>query len=493
VGIVATLLAHRGEYGVVTALSHQHGVCRQTLYRWAAAAEAVLLARFAPAAPAGTPAEPLSADLPLARAILTLVTEAHASTRGIQTCLRELLGRAVGLATIGAVVRAAGTRAQERLAERTPTQPVALALDEVFGGGHQAGYLSAVDARSGVVWAVGGPTGPDAATWAALLRPLHARGLRWSVAVHDGGKAAAGGSAAAAPASRLQRDLWHVLHRCAQVQARLDRQVRAAEAAWERAERYEAAVAAGRRPRQRPPAHAAGAWAAAADAAADLAAGVAYLTGEVRRLLGVVVVEHGRRRDLASRRADLAAALALLDEVAATAPAAPRGEVAKLHRHLTEALPGLLVFAEGLAAVEQGLVAYLGDAAVDLIAWAWERRAVLGEGAALLAQLPPAWHPAARVLLAAWAGAVRASSAVEGWHAELRPHLAVRRTLSSAVLALLALRHNHRVAARGPQRGTSPLHRAGWPEAPAEWLSLVLTPAPAATAPWPETQEVLAA
>lgn len=40
--LVSTLLAQRGEYGVVTALSRAAGVSRQSLYTWRARAEAAL-------------------------------------------------------------------------------------------------------------------------------------------------------------------------------------------------------------------------------------------------------------------------------------------------------------------------------------------------------------------------------------------------------------------------------------------------------------------
>ena len=65
---------------------------------------------------------------------------------------------------------------------------------------------------------------------------------------------------------------------------------------------------------------------------------------------------------------------------------------------------------------------------------------------------------------------MRASSVVENWHSILRPHLAVHRTLSPGLLALLAVYHNHRIASRGVHRGTSPLQRSGL-QAPADWLT----------------------
>ncbi len=98
--------------------------------------------------------------------------------------------------------------------------------------------------------------------------------------------------------------------------------------------------------------------------------------------------------------------------------------------------------------------------------------------------LPEAWQQAARVLMATWDGAARASSAVEGWHSIVRPHLAVHRTLSAGLLALLAVWHNHRVFARGTHRGASPLQLSGMVEAPTDWLAALGYPA-ALDAPGP--------
>jgi len=64
----------------------------------------------------------------------------------------------------------------------------------------------------------------------------------------------------------------------------------------------------------------------------------------------------------------------------------------------------------------------------------------------------------------------RVSSAVERWHCILRPHLAVRRSLTSGMLALLAVWHNHRVFSRGVHKGKSPLHLSGMTDAPSDWL-----------------------
>src|SRR5206468_8694815 len=106
-----------------------------------------------------------------------------------------------------------------------------------------------------------------------------------------------------------------------------------------------------------------------------------------------------------------------------------------------------------------------------LLAWAWLRRRPLGwTSASLLEAVPAAWRAAGRILLHSWDDAVRVSSSVERWHSILRPHVAVHRTLTSGMLALLAVWHNHRVFTRGVNTGKSPLQLSGTLDAPTDWL-----------------------
>src|ERR671917_76713 len=79
---VCHMIAHAGDYGLVTQLSRQLGVSRQTLYTWAERGCQAVEQAFLPSPPAAV------LTLPLERAVLTLLVEGHASTRGIQACLR---------------------------------------------------------------------------------------------------------------------------------------------------------------------------------------------------------------------------------------------------------------------------------------------------------------------------------------------------------------------------------------------------------------------
>lgn len=131
-----------------------------------------------------------------------------------------------------------------------------------------------------------------------------------------------------------------------------------------------------------------------------------------------------------------------------------------------------MAFVPGVEQVQREAAVVLGLTGVALVAWAWQRRAILGPTTdELVAGFPPAWGPAGRLLLTTWGRALRASSAAENWHSILRPHLAAHRTLSPGLLALLAVRHNHRVFTRGLHAGFSPLQLSGLPDAPSPELA----------------------
>jgi hypothetical protein len=475
---VSRMLAASGAYGLVTHLSREARVSRQTLYTWAEQGRRALEQAFTSAAPAPGPRPDL------VRSVLTLLVETHPSERGIRAVLGALTGQRIGLGTISAIVQDAERRALAWLATHAPPAARPIALDELFGHDRRGAYLHIVDTASYAVWAAAGPLPVDAESWTLVLWEVQARGLRWHTTVTDGGGPMDAALRAVDPDGRHGRDVWHVLHVCAQVQGRLDRAVARLEGQTATVERQAARVAAGQRPRGHHPRTDVAAHAAAVTAARRLAEGVRYLTGVLHDLLEVVVVAPaGRLLDEAARRRDLAALLALLAELAAAAPAGSQPELTRLHRHIGAALPGLLAFVPSLDRVQQDVAGVLGDHEVALVAWAWQRRAILGPTTDdLVAQFPDAWHPAARVLVTAWASAVRASSPVENWHSILRPHLAVHRRLSPGLVALLAVWHNHRVFTRGAHRGFSPLHLSGLTDAPTDWLVALGYPPPDAPA-----------
>jgi hypothetical protein len=459
------LLAQRGEYGLVTLLSGEAGVSRQTLYTWQEQGRQALEQVFSPPArgPLVTPT--------LTRQVLTLLVEAHASYQGLAAALAATTGQHVSVGTLVGIVTEAERRAVAWMAQHAPPGARPLALDEMYGNDRRGAYLHVVDTLSWAVWAAEGPTAVDTESWTLVLWLAQERGLRWEATVSDGGVAIEAALRAVDPDRQHGRDVWHVLHVCAQVQGRLDRAVARLVDRTAAVERQAARVAAGRRPRGHHVCADRAAHAAAVAQAQQAATNLRYLTGVLRDLLDVVVVTPTGLLDAASRACELDALVALLADLATSAPLGQRAEVERLQQHVQGALPGLLAWVGPLDDVQRDAALVLGAAGVALVAWAWQRRRVLGRTVdQLVAQLPLRWGPAARRLLTTWQRVPRASSAVENWHSILRPHLAVHRTLTPGLLALLAVWHNHRVFARGAHAGASPLQLSGMAAAPTDWL-----------------------
>jgi hypothetical protein len=459
------MLAHQGQYGLVTQLSRALNVSRPTLYAWKAAAQQALSQAFD--ACSATPA--LSSLLE--RQILTLLIEGHNSYTNIQTCLSCLTGQHLSLGRIAAIVQEAQRRALEWMATHAPASPRTLALDEIYANNRSGAYLNVVDCDSWAVWAAEGPLPVDAESWTLLLWMAQERGLSWQATVSDGGDALRSACQLVDPQGCHQRDVWHLFRAWNQTVRRVSRRLSSLQAQTATVERQAERIAAGLKPRGgRPrtdlPAHQAE-LAQVQRTEADLRS----LGQELRRVLAVVVLDRAGVQDLARRRQDLAAVLELLCEVQAQALAPLQGELGRLHTQVRLAQTAVLAFVAGLDRVQQDMAVVLGTEGLALVAWAWQRREVLEMDAArLVAAVPPSWQAAARVVIQAWESAGRASSAVENWHSIVRPHLAVHRSLSAGLLALLAVWHNHRIFRRGVHKGHSPLQLSGMADAPSDWL-----------------------
>lgn len=471
----AAMLAHRGEYGLITHLSHASGASRPTLYAWRNQAERALAAAFSP--PALAPA--ISPQLE--RQVLT-VWSAHSSARDIQSCFRTLTAQGISLSTITSILVEAEQRALQLLTTTTPPSLRALALDELYATNRRGAYLSAVDVHTGAVWASVGPLAVDTDSWVLLLWQLQERGLLWDRVTLDGGAAARAASRTVRPELSLQADQWHVLHSCGQLQQRLVRQLRQLQQQTAVVTRQAARIAAGHKPRGPNPKTDLAGHLADVALAQRLVDDVGFGLQELRRLLEVVVVDGRGVLTAAQRQDELESLLKLWAELVVSAPAAQRCLVEQLLRLIRETLPELLTFVAQLERVQAELHTVLQPERQALLGWAWLRRKELGWTVPdILAALPADWQEAAGMLLAAWADAVRVSTAVERWHSILRVHLTVHRTLSAGRLALLAVWHNHRVFTRGIHKGKSPLHLSGIADAPSDWLVALGYPPPVET------------
>src|SRR6266849_1501931 len=457
---VSQVIASEGSYGMVSQMSRQYEVSRQTLYSWKAKGYSSLQAALEPSQP------PTKRTVQLERAVLTLLVQGHASYRGIQACLGELLGLHVSLGTITAIVQRAGQRAQDRVGQQVSEQGRVLALDEQYSNKRGEAYLNIVDVHSAQVWATLPAVAVDGESWTLALWYLHEQGVVSRGTVSDGGRAIADALGTTKALSTHQRDVWHVEHLAGQVQARLERVVQEEEERGRLIERQEQQRAStGKKAVGRPAKTTGGEQEQLLSQLHRVLEGVEYLFAQLRQLLEIVVLSQESQPRLlsaASRRGEVETVLDLLEEVVQCAPAVVRKEVHRVCKQVRLALPALLYFAQEMEGCQQEAMAQLGEQAVGLIGWAWQRRAILGKQPKhLLEAMDPAWGEQAARLLDIWSRAVRASSAVENWHSIVRPHLAVHRSLSPGLLALLAVWHNHRLAPRGVHEGLSPMLRSG--------------------------------
>jgi hypothetical protein len=259
------------------------------------------------------------------------------------------------------------------------------------------------------------------------------------------------------PESIHQRDVWHVLHECQKVQGRIERALNLLHEQTPKVERNAQRVAAGQKPRGRTPKTDPIAHRHDVQRMEYTASSLKYLSCQLQRLLGVVVLKDQSILDSRERQEELDTLLELFFELCEETPQSVKKEIEGLLRHVQGALAGLTGFCPTLDSVQEQAALQLGEQACHLIGWAWLHRAILGpESKQLAADFPPAWQPTVLALMTAWDQAARASSIVENWHSILRPHLAVHRALSADLLAILALYHNHQVAPRGLHKGQSP-------------------------------------
>ena len=466
---ISQLLVPEPAHGLVSQLSRTHQVSRQTLYRWkvkgAQALQAALEISHIPAKKATQVQEQ----------VLTLLIEAHASYREIQTCLLKLCGMRISLGSIVGIVQEAGRRAQRWLSQQQASTPRALALDEQYSSQRGKAYLNVIDVHIGQVWATLPPLAVDGESWTLVWWYLHEQGVLCERSVSDGGRAIQDALSQLHRLDRHQRDVWHVLHVASQVQGRGARALQQLQDRLPIIQRQAERVAQGKKARGRASSANVAEHEHRIARAQYVKEALHYLGQELRSLLDVVVLRPGQQAGLLSsreRQQELEALLTLVEELREQALPTMQKELQSLAKHLRLALPHLLLFAADLDEPQQHACQRLGAAAVYLIAWAWQRRALLGPTTKQLVEgFDPAWREEVQALLHAWERTVRASSAVENWHSIVRPHLAVHRTLSAGLLALLAVWHNHHVAPRGPHEGLSPLHRTDTCQPETDWLA----------------------
>src|SRR6266566_7134706 len=280
---VSQLLVPEPAHGLLSQLSRIHQVSRQTLYRWkvkgAQALQAALDISHVPA----------KRTTQVQEQVLTLLIEAHASYRAIQTCLLKLCGMRISLGSIVGIVQEAGRRAQRWLSQQQASTPRALALDEQYSSQRGKAYLNVIDVHSGQVWATVPPVAVDGESWTLVWWYLCEQGLCCERSVSDGGRAIQEALGQMQRLERHQRDVWHVLHAASQVQGRCERALQQLQDRLPIIQRQAERVAQGKKARGRAPVVNVAEHEQRMEQAQYVTEAIGYLSQELHSLLQVVV------------------------------------------------------------------------------------------------------------------------------------------------------------------------------------------------------------
>ena len=484
----AAAVAGQHALGSKTALSQAYEISRPTLYAAGATAESVLRTHFEAPLLEGPGVTVRVDDAQLRRAVVALRVMAPNAIRPIEDLLPVLYpGVKVSYGTIQAMLVEAEARAGQFNAQVSLGGIESGALDEMFSQGEPV--LAGVDLDSGYLFGLSLSPTRDARAWAELLREGRGQGLGLSVVVKDAARGIASGVSEVFPDAEQRDDCFHVLYEMNKVRRKLERRAYAAieregEAlgrlgkirARDKACRRKAKCALWKARRQCTEAiERFDAFEAAMDTLRGALECVDVASGELHRPEQVE---------------------ALIAQAAGRIDSLGTGECTKLAKYLRNRAPGLVLAQKSVLPRLEALVEQWSMPAVRLGCICWYLVRALGK------RPPHARHRAwSRHLLAAYAAlqdrlgaqsaslleaveAVlhrrhRASSAIEGFNAALRPYLYVHKGVTQGFLELFRAWFNLRTRRWGRHKGTSahqslsgePVHdwltRLGYPLSPA--------------------------
>ena len=477
----AAAVAGQHTHGAKTALSETYEISRPTVYAVGATAEAVLRTHFEAPLLGGAGVEVRVDDAQLRRAVVALRVMAPNAIRPIEDLLPVLYpGVQVSYGTIQAMLVEAEARAERFNAQASLDAVKAGALDEMFSQGEPV--LAGVDLDSGYLFGLEVSPTRDGAAWAGLLGEGQRQGLGLEVVVKDAARGIAAGVSAVFPDAEQRDDCFHVLYEMNKVRRKLERRAYAAieregEAlgrlgkirACEKAHRRKAKRALSRARREC--AEAIGrfdAFEAAMDTLRGALECVDIHTGELHRPEAVE---------------------AQIEGVAQRIETLGGGECAKLVRYLRNRAPGLVLAQKSVLPRLEALGERWSMPAVSLGCICWYlvnelrkhppdarhralSRHLLGAYGALQDRLGPESASLLEAVETVLHQRHRASSAIEGFNAALRPYLYVHKGVTQGFLELFRAWFNLRTRRWGRHKRTS-AHECLTRQRVDDWLTLL--------------------
>lgn len=478
----------RQELGAKTALRDEYGVSRPTVYATQVHTEAVLREHFEQASFGSSAVTVLVDEAQLQRAVVALRVMAPNALRPIEDLLPILYpGISWSYGKIQQITATAQSNAVTFNEHVDLSGAVAAALDEMYSQGDPV--LAGIDLAHGYLFGLDLRDRRSGDDWAEVLRRAQDQGLALQVVVKDAAGGIAAGVKAVFPEAEQRDDCFHVLYELGKVRRRLEQRAYAAITREQEATQKLNKIRAKQKTKrcsQRQKL----AWVQRqchqAIAQYDT---FEQAMQQVEEALDYVDLNTGALRTVREVRS-------LIEQAATTITALEDAKCRKVATYLRNRSPGLLLATAGLHQHLDPLRTQYGETAVSLAAVIlrltqdrhhsrrpWQHyqqtQQLLGAYALLQQQLGPQTDALLKAFQERLDQRYRASSAIEGFNATLRPYLYVHKGVTQGFLDLFQAYFNLRTRRWGPRRGTSAYQcLTGQPVD--DWLTLLGFP-PSAT------------
>jgi hypothetical protein len=488
VEFAAEVLARQGEYGAISALSEQFGVSRPTAYHTAATTRTLLEEHFAPL-PQPEGVRVVVDKAQLRRAVLALRLTAPNSIRAIEELLPLLYpGVRLSYGSIQAILIEAEHQALMFNSQANLSLIKAGALDEMFSQGDPV--LAGVDLESGYLFGLSLRESRSGADWAEVLGQAKQQGLELSVVVKDAAAGIASGVEAVFPEAEQRDDCFHALYAMNKVRRRLEQRAYTAineeQFQRQRLEKIGSELPIARALQQRRVSEAR----SRCQEAVEQFDRFERAAVQVEESMSYVDLQGGQLRSGEQVQQ-------LLSQAAEQIQALGACGCHDLGRYLRNRAEGLSLATQALYTALMGLAERFSQPAVELTARLWrlaerhDRTDRLWQRNAIARQMLDSYARLRQRLGAQRADELldlvkqhldkrhRASSAIEGFNAALRPFLYVHKGVTDGFLELFRAHYNLRIRRWGRHKGTS-AHQCLTGKKDVDWLSLLGFP-PSAT------------
>ncbi len=472
-------LVGKGRYGAVTQLSEDFQLSRPTIYSTGAEAQRVLARHFEKQETRFREVSVSVDEAQLRRAVVGLRCHGPNSIRAIENLLPILYpGVRASYGKIQGICVEAESRAAEFNSRADLSGISAGALDEMFSQGDPV--LAGVDLDTGYLFSLALRESRSAQDWKEVLQTGQEQGLCLDVVVKDAARGIAAAVDEVFPDAEQRDDCFHVIYRMNEVRWQLERRAYAAIAKEQelRCARKDARRT-GRADRWTALSNLAN-YAKRCSAAIELSDSFEEAVREVLEAMEYVDLNTAKLRDADEMKERIV-------EAGRKMMALRSRRCRKVGRYVVNRAAGLVLHMRALVDRFTALSSDHGDEEVRLacLIWRlfadlkhhrrpWEKRDDEKSLLEAIARLRELADDRAQAVLADTDALLqrrhRASSAIEGFNAALRPYLYVHKGVTAGFLELFRAYYNLRTRRWGRHKGTS-AHQLLRRQSLGDWLT----------------------